>query len=74
MAPGHPRALAVLCDVVVERVAAHGEVGARTGNLYSALGAGYTVGQFEGVLRALVATSRLVERGGSYFVRERRPT
>ncbi len=64
------RALVALADAVAEIVEAGGELGVPGGTLYAALMTyGCTLEQFEGLMRALVATRRVVRRGDLYVRR-----
>lgn len=57
-----------LCDAVADIVQAGGDQGVPGGTLYAALMAhGCTLEQFEGVMRALVATRLVEKRGQLYF-------
>lgn len=62
------RALLALCDAIVDIVRAGGDRGVPGGTLYAALMThGCTLDQFEGIMRALVATSKVEKRGQLYF-------
>ncbi len=64
------RALAVLCDAIVETIA-ECSTGAPGGTLYAALMShGCSYEQFEQIMSALVATRRVEKRGQLYFARK----
>lgn len=63
------KALAAICDGIIESVAVAGKQGAPGGVLYSAMMAhGCSLAQFQSLMGGIVKAGKLVQRGNLYFV------
>jgi hypothetical protein len=67
--PEQRRAIAALCDAIVEAVRAGGPLGAPGGVIYAALmGQGCSLERYEAFMGALVRAGKLTRRGECYFI------